>query len=87
MALYGDRRSHLEGWAICPAGQWAIDKRIFVVPADITDYDSVRAPLTGKAPLFIVTDGMLSYLTESEAVIAVDNIVYVSVQRDGSADL
>lgn len=44
------------------------------IAADVTDYEALRRPIEEKEPLFISTDGLMMYLTESEMVTVVDNI-------------
>ena len=41
--------------------------RINYIVADVTDYNSLRACIKGREPLFIVTDDLMMYLTDQEA--------------------
>ncbi len=41
---------------------------------DATNYDSLRAAVTGNGELFITTEGLLNYLTESELSALLENV-------------
>lgn len=42
--------------------------------ADATNYDSLRAAVTGNGELFITTEGLLNYFTESELTALLENV-------------
>ena len=42
--------------------------------ADATNYDSLRAAVTGDGELFITTEGLLNYLTENELLAVLENV-------------
>ena len=48
--------------------------RIMYHSADITDLNAIRSVIRCKEPLFIVTEGLMMYLTESEVQTVIKNI-------------
>lgn len=55
-------------------GAGRVRDRITYAPADITDRSAVRSLIRRREPLFIVTEGVMMYLTESEMRTVVGNI-------------
>ena len=41
---------------------------------DATNYDSLRASVTGTGELFITTEGLLNYFTENELSALLENV-------------
>lgn len=55
-------------------GAGTLNERIMYIPADITDRKALRSVIRGNRPLFIVTEGLMMYLTENEMRTVIDNI-------------
>jgi anti-anti-sigma factor len=57
--------------------------RIRYCAADVTDRDTLRSFVGGKNPLFIVTEGLMMYLTEKEMQTVIENISGLLAEFDG----
>ena len=61
--------------ALKMSGMWNLGKyQCEYIPADVTNYDVLRSSLKNDDPLFIATEVLMMYLTESEMITVVDNI-------------
>lgn len=57
--------------------------RIMYISADVTDLASIRSAIRVKGPLFIVTEGLMMYLTENEMKTVVLNISELLAEYGG----
>ncbi len=57
--------------------------KIMYFSADVTDRDSLRRIIRTSEPLFIVTEGLMTYLTENEAQTVIGNISALLAEHGG----
>ena len=56
---------------------------IMYCPADVTDLNALRTVLSVREPLFISSEGLMMYLTESEAQTVISNISALLAEHGG----
>ncbi|HBI52537.1 MAG TPA: hypothetical protein DDX72_07120 [Ruminococcaceae bacterium] len=59
------------------------DSNIMYIPADVTDLNALRSVFTGREPLFIATEGLMMYLTETEVQTVISNISALLSEHGG----
>ena len=58
-------------------------ERVTYYASDVTDLESLRVVIRGNEPLFIVTEGLMMYLTENEMQTVVKNISVLLAEYGG----
>lgn len=66
---------------VVPVGESADKIRYFA--ADVTDLSALRALIKSSEPVFIVTEGLMPYLTESEMKTVMENIASLLAELGG----